>query len=183
MYFGAAFRGLPVETLLPKPPDTECALATFDATGGVFCLLSGYEIPNPAPVVLSLARLGRSIAENGLVLEGVPVPVLPGVEGDSPPILTFRAPDRGVTFPLSFELAGDRKSSLLDVGGAVSERRPRRGGLTGDAFCDPASLGVKGLLTVRRVVLNVGVKGLAGVPLFCLSMGIVKIAGFRMSAG
>ena len=141
----AAFRKLPAETLLPNPPDTECALATFDVTEGAFCLFSEQPIHNSGPVALFLPHLGRSIAENGLVLDGVAVPVLPGVEGESPPILIFRAPDRGVTFPLSFELAGDRKSSLLDVAGAVSARRPRREGLLGDALCGPASLGVNGL--------------------------------------
>lgn len=171
----APFRALPVETRLPDSLDTNRPVARLGAAALVFCLTPGASMPTP--VVAPRYRLGleSSIADNGLVLDGVPVVLLPGVEGDSPPIRDIRAPDRGVTFPLSVEVVGDRKSSFRLVGGAAgSDRRARRGGLVGDAFCEPANLGVKGLFVLRSAVLKVGVKGLAGVPLFCLSRDIVE---------
>lgn len=141
-------------------------------------------IPNPAPVPIYLLGLVGSIADNGRVLDDVPTLPLPGVEGDSPPIRDNRAPDRGVTFPDSFEVVGDRISSLRIVDGPpTSERTPRRGQLMGDTFFDPASLGVNGLWDVRTAGLSVGVKGLAGVPFFCLSRGIVEQEGSLRSAG
>ena len=180
----APFRVLPVETRLPDSLDTNRPVARLGAAGLVFCLNSSASIPSP--VVAPRYRLGfeSSTADNGLVLDGVPVVLLPGVEGDSPPIRDTRAPDRGVTFPLSFGVVGDRKSSFRLVGGAVdSGRRARRGGLVGDTFFEPASLGVKGLFVLRRTVLRVGVKGLAGVPLFCLSRDIVEHTVSLVGAG
>lgn len=147
-------------------------------------MFSGFSIPNPATVPLYLRGFGRSIADKGLIFDGVPVWLLPGVEGESPPIRDTRAPDRGVIFPLSFEVAGDRKSSLREMDAALgSGRRARRGGLTGDEIFGPASLGVNGLFEFRKAVLNVGVKGLAGVPLFCLSRGMVGQGVSGKSAG
>jgi hypothetical protein len=162
-----------VEIRLCNPLDTTCPDATLDPTEAVLFLFSGAEICNPGPVPLPRRGFESSIAESGLVLDGVPLPLLPGVAGEPPPILETRAPDRGVTLPLSSELVGDRKSSLREGGGAVSDRGARRGGLTGDAFFDPASLGVNGLLEFRKAVLSVGVNGLGVVPLLCLSRGIV----------
>jgi len=148
--FAAAFRGLPVETRLPKLPVETPTLSTSGATKGDLCLLSPVSIPNPAPVPLYLRDFEISIADSGLVFEDVPVWVLPGVEGESPPIRDTRAPDRGVTFPLSFEVVGDRQSSLRDGGAAVdSDLGIRREGLIGDTFFDPASLGVNGLFEGR----------------------------------
>ena len=81
---------------------------------------------NPAVVPRYFLGFESSIADNGLVLEGVPVLLLPGVEGEPPPIRDSRAPDRGVTLSLSFGVVGDRKSSLRAIGGAFhSDRRPR----------------------------------------------------------
>lgn len=100
------------------------------------------------PAVVPRYRLGfaSSIADNGLALEGVPALLPADVEGESPPIRDTRAPDRGVIFPPSCGVIGERKSSLRDVADTVgSARRPRRGGLMGDAFFDATSLGVSGV--------------------------------------
>jgi len=100
------------------------------------------------PAVVPTYRLGfaSSIADDGLALEGVPVLLLADVEGESAPIRDARAPDRGVMFPPSCEVVGERKSSLRNVAGTVgSARGPRREGLMGDAFFDATSFGVNGV--------------------------------------
>lgn len=112
MESAARFLGLPVDNRLPNPPDITDPLAVFVAPRGVPCLGFGFSVPNPAPVPLYLRGLDSSTADNGLVLKGVPVWLLAGVEGEAPPIRETLAPDRGVTFPLSFAGVGDRKPSF-----------------------------------------------------------------------
>jgi hypothetical protein len=76
----------------------------------------------------------------------VPALLLADVEGESAPMRDARAPDRGVTFPLSCEVVGERKSSLRDVADTVGSARGfRREGLMGDAFFDATSLVVNGV--------------------------------------
>jgi hypothetical protein len=182
--FVAPFRGLPVETRLPTSLDETRPVATCGVIGAELCLVPRPSLPNPAVVPRYRLGFASSTADNGLALEGVPILLLTGVDGESPPIRDTRAPDRGVIFPPSFEVVGERKSSLRDVADTVvSARRPRRGGLMGDAFFDATSLGVNGVFWFRMVVLSVGVKGLAGVAAFCLSRDMVEQGECRKSAG
>lgn len=88
-----------METPLARPPDTSDLAGTVDEPEHALLLSSRVEMPSPAPIGLSVDDFDNSIAEVGLHLDGVPVLPTLGVEGESPPILDNRAPDRGVTFP------------------------------------------------------------------------------------
>ena len=144
-------------------------------------LTSLFEVAKQKPVfpVVDLSDADSSVAETGPALTDVPVFAVVGVEGDAPVTRDSRAPDRGVIFPLSVGVGGDRSSLFAaDNGGPVSDRARRRGGLAGEALRGGASLGVKVLFAVlRKLLLRTGVSGLAAAPFLCLSGGMFREDG------
>lgn len=151
------------------------------AVGDLVCLLMLLSVLGVGVGVFRPDRSG-STAEKGLALDGVPDPVLAGVDGEGSPLRELRAPDRGVMLPLSLVMIGDRTSSLRGAATCDSVRAGRRGGLVaGDAGLEPASLGVSGLFVLRKLELSAGVKGLGlGVLLLALSWTEGAIVGFRV---
>ena len=93
--------------------------------------------------------------------------ISPGVFGDSVPILELLAPERGVICPFNRDIT----ASFWPKG--IPRNSSLRGVEAGEDWLDPASLGAKGLLVLRKCELRAGVSGLTTTWLFCLSSGIV----------